>query len=137
MKYLSDYTKEAQNKLFDDCGVFFAFNNKQFKKGKEKVGASEENKLVDVGAGCYVLSRNYDKFSDGMENINKLGIEYDIKDNGLENIIQRELGNYETQITGNWREAFEALEDYPNISEELVKEQYKIFYKKCVDNDWF
>jgi len=137
MKYLSNYTEEAQSKLYDDCGAFFAFSREQFEDGKKKVGASSENKLVDVGAGCYVLSKNYEKFVDGLENINKKGIEADIKENGIENIIQRELGNYETQITGNWREALEALDGYDGVTEQLVKEQYKIYFQKCIDNDWF
>lgn len=137
MKYLSNYTEEAQTKLFEECGVFFAFSEKQFKEGCEKVGASLENKICSFGHGGYVLSKNLDKFSDGMEKIQENGIKQDIEENGLENIIQRELANYEVQIGGDWKQVVSVLEDYEGITEQMVYEQYKIFYQKCIDNDWF
>ena len=137
MKYLSDYTEEAQNKLFEECGVFFAFSEKQFKEGCEKVGANAENKICSFGGGGYVLSKNLERFTEGIKSINKKGIEQDIQENGIEAIIQRELANYETQLNGDWKQVAEVLEDYEGITEEMVREQYKIFYQKCVDNDWF
>ena len=35
MKYLTDYTQEAQTKLFEEKGVFFAFSNKQFEEQRK------------------------------------------------------------------------------------------------------
>jgi hypothetical protein len=137
MKSLSDYTEQAQTKLFDECGVFFAFSKKQFEEGCEKVGASADNKVMSFGAGGYLLSKNYDVFEAGMEQIQAEGIKQDIEENGLEGIIQRELANYEVQITGDWKQLLETLEDYKGITEEMVYEQFKIFMKLCVDNDWF
>lgn len=137
MKYLSDYIEEEQTKLFQECGVFFAFSEKQFKEGCEKVGANAENKICSFGGGGYVLSKNLDKFSQGMEKIQEMGIKQEIEENGIENIIQRELANYEVQIGGDWKQIVSVLEDYEGVTEEMVYEQYKIFYQKCIDNDWF
>jgi hypothetical protein len=36
MKYLTDYTQEAQTKLFEEKGVFFAFSNKQFEEQRKE-----------------------------------------------------------------------------------------------------
>jgi len=36
MKYLSDYTEEAQTKLFVEKGVFFAFSKDQFNEQKKE-----------------------------------------------------------------------------------------------------
>lgn len=137
MKYLSDYTEQAQTKLFEDCGVFFAFSKKQFEEGCEKVGASGDNKVSSFGHGGYVLNKNFDIFLAGMENINALGIKQDIEENGIEAIIQRELANYETQLNGDWEKIIDVLDGYNGITPEIVHTQYKIFYQGCIDNDWF
>ncbi len=143
MKSLNDYVGEAQSTLFDELGVFFAFSNSQFITGCKKVGAlndndePNDNKISGFGHGGYVLSKNFDKFLEEMEKINTEGIKQDIQENGLTGIIQRELANYEVQITRDWKQLIEVLEDYPGITEDLIKEQYHIYYQKCIDNDWF
>lgn len=137
MKSLSDYVTDAQSKLFDELGVFFAFSKSQMEAGCEKVGANVDNKIASFGGGGYVLSKNFDKFVEEMERINTKGIEQDIQENGLTGIIQRELANYEVQITGDWKQLLEVLEDYPGVTEELIKEQYYLFRKECIDKNWF
>lgn len=127
MKYLSDYVSDAQSKLFDELGVFFAFSKSQFEEGCKKVGANNENKVIDFGGGGYILSKNYDKFVEEMERINASGIDQDIHENGINRIIQRELANYEVCITGNWKQLLEVLEDYPGINEEVLFEQFTIY----------
>lgn len=137
MKYLSDYTEQAQTQLFEECGVFFAFSKKQFEEGCLKVGATETDKVSGFGHGGYVLNKHFDAFLSGMENINALGIKQDIRENGIEAIIQRELANYEVQIGGDWKQVIDVLDGYDGVTSELVYEQYRIFYQKCIDNDWF
>ena len=136
MKYLSDYTNEAQAKLFEECGAFFAFSKEQLNEGIKKIGASKENKIVSFGGGGYVLSKNIDLLIDGLNNIQQLGIKRDIEENGIKNIIHRELGNYECQIDRDISRAVEALEDY-GITYDQVKEDFKEYFQKCIDNDWF
>jgi hypothetical protein len=133
MKSLSNYVEAEQSKIFDDLGVFFAFSKSQMEAGCEKVGATVDNKVTSFGGGGYVLSKNLDKFLEEMERINTKGIEQDIQENGLINIIQRELANYEVQLTGDWMQLLEVLEDYPGVTEELIKKQYRIFIKNNSD----
>jgi len=137
MKYLSNYVEEEQTALFEKCGVFFAFSKKQFEEGCEKVGASTDNKIMSFGGGGYLLSKHYEEFESEMENIQKRGIERDIKENGLDAIIERELANHEVQIGGDWKQIIGVLEDYKGISVTMIYEGYKKFYQKCIDNDWF
>jgi len=138
MKYLSDYIEAEQKEVFKKCGVFFAFSKEQFKKGCESVGATVENKVTDIGYGSYCLSINVDSYVKEMEEIHAKGVQRDIKENGIKEIILRELGNYETQITGRWREAYEVLEDYEGVTEELVLKIYREdFIPMCDKNDWY
>lgn len=137
MKYLHDYVQEAQTKLFEECGVFFAFSEKQLKEGCEKVGATVDNRVMSFGHGGYLLSKHYEKFEKGMEQIQKEGMAQDIAENGLEAIIERELANYETQLNGDWKQILEVLEDYEGVTEEMVLSSYKKYYQKCLDNNWF
>ena len=72
-----------------------------------------------------------------MENIHSEAIKQDLKENGIENIISRELGNYETQLSGDLSNTVEALEDY-DIEEPQIRKHYKeIYFPLCVENDWF
>ena len=116
--------------------LFFAFSKEQLNEGIKKIGASKENKIVSFGGGGYVLSKNIDLLIDGLNNIQQLGIKRDIEENGIKNIIHRELGNYECQIDKDISRAVEALEDY-GITYDQVKEEFKEYFQKCIDNDWF
>jgi hypothetical protein len=136
MKCLSDYVQKEQDKLFEKCGVFFAFSKDQFKKGCSKVGANQDNKITDLDNGIYCLSKNVDLFIKEMENIQKKGIEQDIKENGIKKIIWRELGNYETQITEDISDVVSALEDY-GISRDDIQKEFKDYFNYCVENDYF
>jgi hypothetical protein len=132
MKYLSDYVKQEQSELFKKCGVFFAFNEEQFNEGCDEVGASKENKVTDLGSGTFCLSKNVDTFLQEIENIRKRGIQKDIEENGITNIILRELANYETQLHGDISETVEALDGYG-----ITKEQVLEIYKKNYESDDF
>jgi len=137
MKYLSDYTEEAQTKAFEEYGVFFAFSKQQFEDGCKKVGADKDNKVCDLGGGCYCLSKNADKVIKALDNIQKDAITQDIKENGIENIIRRELGNHEAQITCSISDTVDALEGY-GISKEAIAKYYKeVYLPLCIENDWF
>lgn len=136
MKNLSD-TQKAQEKIFEECGVFFAFNKAQFDEGVKKVGASADNKITQISSGIFVLSNYLDIFQKKMTTLRAEGLKQDIEENGKENIIHRELANYETQITGNLREVVEALEDY-GISEDEIRSYFRQKYiPYCIENDLF
>lgn len=137
MKYLSNYTEQAQTDLFDNLGAFFAFSQNQFKEGCQQVGATQENKVASFGAGGYVLSKNLDLLIDGLNNIYDLGIKADLEENGVFKIIMRELANHEAQITGDITDTFEALKGYDITEEQILKVYREDYFKKCVENDWF
>lgn len=131
MKSLSDYTQEAQTQLFKDCGAFFAFSPKQLSEARQ-----ESVKYVGLGNGLLCDKTHYERFIEELESINSDGIKLDIAENGIDAIIQRELANYESQITMDIDDTVDALQDYP-ITREQVQEGYKIFFDYCVENDLF
>ena len=131
MKTLSDYTESLQTQLFHDTGAFFAFSTKQFYEKKE---GGVKYKTMSHGLIC--PHDKVDELSEGLEQIIKQGIKEDLEENGKDAIIQRELGNYECQITNDITDVIDALEDY-GITEAEIKEGYKLFFQKCIDNDWF
>ena len=55
---------------------------------------------------------------------------------GKKELIQYELGNHEAQITGDISDTVDALEGY-GITREEVQAEYKEYFQKCIDNDWF
>jgi len=138
METLRDYTEEAQTELFKECGVFFAFSNEQFQEGLSKIEREDGDKLTDLGGGMFCLSKNVDTFIAKMEAINKNAIEQDIKENGINAIIMRELANYEAQITSDISDTVEALEDYEGITTEVVAKVFKEEYMPmCIEKDLF
>jgi hypothetical protein len=137
MKYLNNYTQQAQTELFKSLGAFFAFSKEQFNEGCKEVGANENNKVASFGAGGYVLSKNLDLLIEGLNNIYDLGIKKDLEENGVNKIIMRELANLEAQITGDITETFESLQGY-NITKAEIENVYKNeFMPLCIKNDWF
>ena len=131
MKYLTHYTQAATTKLFESTGAFFAFSNKQLRE-QEK----ENETYVNLGNGLICPTSNVKELLEGFKNISKEGIAEDIKENGIKGIIHRELGNYETQITGDLSDTIEALSSY-GVTESQVTEEYGEYYQKCIDNDCF
>lgn len=132
MKYLSNYMEEAQTQAIEKAGAFFAFGDKQFNEAKK-----EGVKYTSLGSGLIGPENSAIELNKELKNIYQSSIKQDIKENGLSAIIQRELGNYECQITGDITDAREALSDYPGITGEMILKEYKIFYDECVKNDWF
>lgn len=106
---------EDTNKLFTDCGVFWAFGQKQFEEGytKAKKTMAEGEKLVDIGAGGYVPKHNAQKLIDGMK---KIGEEFNqaMKDKQeREKYIAYELNNHEAYYTRSIESTLDALgEDF-------------------------
>ena len=131
MKYLSHYMEDAQTKAFNDAGAFFAFSQEQMSKKRIKCQV-----YVSLGAGLYAPKSNADSLVTVLDNIYKDSIKQDIAENGIKNIIDRELANYETQITGDLSDTFDALKPY-GITLSQIKDQYGSYYQKCIDNDWF
>ena len=115
MKYLSDYIQDAQTKLFDETGTFFAFSQDQFNEGK-KEGVTYTAML----GGAIVPVENAKKLMLGLEKIHDAGIAQDIAENGIEAIIARELSNHEAYYTYDISDTFDSLLGY-NVTKAQVQ----------------
>jgi hypothetical protein len=118
MKYLSDYTQEATTALLNDCGAFFAFSDSQFNEAKQ-----EGIKYVSLGAGLICPKEHADSFIEKYSNIVDTAIETDKKENGIENIIKRELNNHEAFYTCDISTTVSVLSAY-GVSTEQVRDVY-------------
>ena len=131
MKYLSHYTEEAQTKLFDDNGAFFAFSTDQFNAAKK-----DGVKYAACGAGLICPKENIGHLMSGLKETREAGIKLDMEENGAKAIIWRELGNHECQITMDTADAVAALDGYP-ITEKEINMQWGDYFNHCVENDYF
>ena len=122
MKYLQDYTKDAQTKLYKETGTIFAFSKKQY---DEK--AVEGVKYVQVFSGCICPKENAKKLINRLTQIVKDGIKADLKENGKDAIIERELRNHECFYAGDISDCVEKLDEYP-ITKEEIKKVYNDLY---------
>ena len=119
--------KYKQSVLFSETGTFFAFSNKQY---KEK--AKKDVKYVNIGNGMITEEANVEKLINGLDLIYKEAIQEDLKENGKEAIILRELENHECFYVGNIEDAVRKLEDYP-ITEDEIKNIYKKNYSRITE----
>lgn len=101
--------KNSRKKDSEIKGLFFAFNDQQFKDGCEKVGASKENKVVSIGAGGFILKSEFENFKSLMEHrIKKLEELMKDKEFAL-GAFKNELVNTEYNITYDESGALGAL----------------------------
>ena len=136
MKSLIDYAKEEIDELFKRCGFFYAFCDEQFKKGMVDSGIDDPNSLVYIkGLMGYCHKDKADELIKGYKDVLKRAIEKDKKENGIENIIRRELFNHEAQISRSIEDTIDALDGY-DISNKMVADYYtEVFFPYCLDND--
>lgn len=115
MKYLSDYIEEAQSKAFKDNGAFFAFSDDQFYE-KRVEGVT----YVSCGIGLICPKENAKKLMDELDIIAKKGMEQDLRENGKDGVIERELSNYECYYTGDITDAVDSLIDYGITGDDVI-----------------
>ena len=128
IKYLSDYINDKNSKLFKETGTFFAFSSEQFKEQMK-----EGKKYVDMGGGMITEKGNEEKLVKGLNKNYKEGIKQDLKENGKEKVILRELQNHEAFYTGDIENTVETLKDYPGIKAEDIMKSYRKNYSKYSD----
>jgi hypothetical protein len=128
MSYI-DIRKEREdstNKLFKDCGVFWAFSKEQFQENKTPL--KEGEKYVDIGAGGFIPQGNVDMLTKGMKEIDKV-FKQQTKDlKTREQHVLYELNNHECFYTGRIEDAHEVLGEGYTLDE--VKEVYKKYKAK-------
>ena len=129
MKYLQDYTEQATTELLNKTGSFFAFSDDQFEKAKNKNLKKED--YTHLFGGLITPKTNSKEVLNGLKQITKAGISLDIKENGIINIIKRELNNHEAYYSGNIESTVAVLEIY-NLTPEQI---YKVFKNKNTTAD--
>lgn len=115
MKFLSNYIDEATTKLLNDNGAFFAFSDKQFDEAKQP-----NVKYSHLFGGLICPEQNTKTVLDGLKNITQEGIKQDIKENGINNIIIRELANHEAYYTGDITDTANYLAAYDITAEQII-----------------
>ena len=125
---LQDLKKQQENAntiLFDKCGLFFAFSDKQFQEGKTPL--KEGEKYVPILGGGYVPKGNLNTLLEGME-ANRKEFEQAVKANNLRlKQIAYEFGNHECFYTGDWSVVADM---FPEVEAAVIQRIYRIEYKK-------
>ena len=114
MKYLSDYMEEKQTALFNKTGTIFAFSDKQFEE--QKVKGKQYSRLAQ---GMVTEKGNEIEVIEGLDKIYRDSIKQDMKENGKDKVILRELLNHESFYVGNIEETIHKLEDYPITEDDI------------------
>jgi len=127
MKYLSDYMEEKQTALFNKTGTIFAFSQKQFEEGRK-----DNVKYVNLGQGMLAPDENYIEVIETLKKIYKDSIQQDLKENGKDKVILRELLNHEAFYVGNIEDTIHKLEDYP-ITEDDISHIFQKNWAKYSD----
>ena len=121
MNYLSNYTETKISKALDKAQAFFAFSDKQVEEGKAKQGLTDDIKLVSLGMGMICPQDTGKQLLKDIDKAHKDGIAQDIKENGKDGIILRELYNHEAFYTGDSESTTEALSGYGFSIDDIVR----------------
>lgn len=127
MKYLTDYMEERQTIAFEKARSFFAFSDKQVEEGLSKYPGLTRDDVVSMGQGLVCERTQADWLFKELDKIYNDSIKQDIQENTLEGIVLRELGNHEAYYTGDIDSTWDAVENYPGLTRDIV---YKLFRNK-------
>jgi predicted DNA-binding antitoxin AbrB/MazE fold protein len=124
-KNYSAIKRRHQQAIENFEGIFYAFSDKQFKEGLEKLDLSEgeESKLFKLGSGSFILKDRMKDLEDLLSS-NKKELRENLKDEKfLLDALRYELSNHEYSYSGNIYPALDALslklEDIPS---EILRE---------------
>jgi len=105
--------KSRHQKAMDEFqGIFFAFNNNQFKEGMAKVGLKEKDtkSIFSLGGGGYILKTRSKDLKELLDSQGAESKQRNKDEKFLVESIAYELANHEYCITGDTSEALDALE---------------------------
>lgn len=128
MKNLSDYTQAGLTEILNQSGAFFAFSNDQFLQNK-KEGVT----YVDMEGGLICPKENANSLFELIEKNHLKGIAQDIAENGLDQIIKRELANHEAYYTCSISDTLDSLQLY-NVTTNQVLAIYNV--ERLNNQDW-
>ncbi len=121
MNYTRKLEQAKYDKLMEDCQVFWAFGEDQFKEGKKKINLKKGEKLTSIGSGGFMPNKHYKQFVEGMKAIDKWA-KTSKKDDKA--VILYELNNHECFYTGDWYNAMPRLKDL-GYTEKQVKTVFR------------
>jgi hypothetical protein len=126
METYTEQKKRHQDEFGAFDGIFFAFSNEQMKEGIEKHGVNENNKIVNIGAGGFVLKSRLQEFKDLLKRQDEERAQLRKDEKELIGAIVYELQNHEYCITGNPDDALTALDlTRDTLSPEILKKAIK------------
>lgn len=122
--------KRKHEKEFNEFPMMFAFSDKQFEEGMEKLGLTKEDtdKIYSIGGGGYIKKTDSKALSELMKKNElemKNAIDSDLTGEGfIFDMFNYELGNHEYVITYDISDTLDALD----LTYEEVKESEKLSY---------
>ena len=115
------------NKTIEDCKVFFAFSNEQFKESIKKLNLAKGEKVTNIGAGGFAPSDKVDKYIEELKSheawYKKELAELRKDEKNKAKAIEYELSNYECYYTGDIDDVVELFEGV--FTREEIQEVYK------------
>jgi len=112
MKTYNELKEAHQKEVNDFTGIFFAFNNDQFREGMEKIGLTESDtdKIFSLGfGGGYILKSKSKEFAQMFKRHNAELKEFKKNEKQLFDALVYELDNHEYGYTGDPTDALDAL----------------------------
>lgn len=119
MKNLKDIIKineEANALLYSSTGTFFAFSDDDY-KNKCEDGVIYKS----LAMGMYVPAENVEKVVNGIVENRALFVKSDLDLHTVDEIIERELRNYECFYSFDYSDCIEPLADYGVTESEIRK----------------
>jgi len=128
-KQLQAELQAQYNSLFDKVGLFWAFSDEQFEKGKGKNPVSEGYKYVSIGMGGFYPGQNKQQYHDGIDKIRlwekQANKELKKSREETEKAILYELNNHECFYTCNIDEVVSLFKGV------YTRQQIRAVYKKA------
>ena len=120
--------ENANTKLFNECGVFWAFSTEQFNESKTPLKDGE--KYVFIGHGGYLPKGNLEALKIGLKE-NEKAYKQALKSNNLRlKEIAYEFANYECFYTGDWAVVADM---FPDVDRSIIYKLYLKEYKKHIE----
>jgi len=100
--------QDRYNKFFEENG-FFAFDNKQFEEGKEKIKTPDNADILSIGAGGYIKKSSREEYSNLIKETTKEESDWLQDHENLKQALMYELANHEYHINEDIEDTLDAL----------------------------
>jgi hypothetical protein len=100
--------QDRYNKFFEENG-FFAFDNKQFEEGKEKIKTPDNADILNIGAGGYIKKSSREEYSNLIKETSKQESDWLQDHENLKQALMYELANHEYHINEDIEDTLDAL----------------------------